>query len=163
MDIKTKLTKPLDEVIDFKAAGLMYTVLMPTKEMEFGAKVLHLDSTNIPNYTLGKRGIYQGILVTPPGNYIFLKLIGMCLKTPLRALKINYHLFVQQAYQILKKYSKTNSLATGLNKLHGIDCYLFQEVLLGKYKNPDRYGFCSCIYDQKEKVCDTRYTDYPWK
>ena len=163
MDIKTKLTKPLDEMVDFNARGLMYTVLMPTVEQVGVELAFRINSHNVPNYTLFKRGIYQGIIISSPGNYIFLKLIGMCLKTPLSALKINYLLFVQQAYQILKKNSKTNSLAPGLKKLQGIDCYLFQEVLLGKCKNPDRYGFCSCIYDQKEKVCDTRYSDYPWK
>ena len=163
MDIKTKLTKPLDEVIDFDAAGLMYTVLMPTMEMlMLGGRFFRLDCQNVPNYTLFKRGIYQGIIISSPGNYIFLKLIGMCLKTPLSALKIKYLLFVQQAYQILKKNSKTNSLAPGLNKLDGIDCYLFQEVLR-KCDKRDRYGVCSRIYDQKEKVADTRYTDYPWK
>jgi len=163
MDIKTKLTKPLDEMVDFNARGLMYTVLMPTVEQVGVELAFRINSHNVPNYTLFKRGIYQGIIISSPGNYIFLKLIGMCLKTPLSALKINYLLFVQQAYQILKKNSKTNSLAPGLNKLHGIDCYLFQEVLLGKCNKRDRYGHCSRIYDQDTKICDTRYTDYPWK
>ena len=160
LDIKTQLTKPLSDVIDLTIPNRMYTVLGAGLN-NILLSSMKMDSTgeNLNLYNI----IYQGIIITPPKNYIMLILINMCLTTPVHTLSINYLLFVHQMYDVLQNNSKNKTLKQGLNNLHNIDCYLFEEKLLNKCADRDRYGHCSAIYDGDEKICSTRWSDYPWK
>lgn len=140
MDIKTELIKPLDDMFpDDKA---LYTVI---------SKV---DNT-----------MYQGIIAVRPRNELFSRLIRfmVCKHSVLASLE--YHIFTKDFYRQIDIDTGHKPVAgKTLGKLS--DYYLFQEQCS---KNPsdcydglDRYGFCSYITDNDERIIKMRYSDYPW-
>ena len=60
LDIKTKLIKPIDKIFDLDSKNTMYTVI---------------DRLGINEDGIGS--FYQGIILTPKGNEIFLELINV--------------------------------------------------------------------------------------
>lgn len=138
LDIKIILTKPLRDV--FPNPEYLYTC----------------NASGRPIFT--SRCIFQGIISTPPKNYIFKQLINKILCTSDILLAIDYLSFTKDFYKALKKYNKPYKLLDEIcdNKLN-VDL------------DPDRYGFKCAIYDLdkgppyiKDREFIVRYTDYPW-
>lgn len=141
LDIKTKLIKPLDQIFDLNQ-NILYTVL----------PLSHPAS------------IYQGVLLSPRGNNIFLDLIRQISKTKNSKLRDEYQTITIMTKQIITKYSISGKLSAGPNKLlnNDMSCYLLTESCTNATTNEigDKYGYSCKIYDRDRHVLDTRYNDF---
>ena len=145
LDIKTQLITPIEKI--FTKNNTMYTVL---------AK--------------GPKQVYQGVIATPKGNPIFLKLIEFMMNINLHDLrtKKTYLIFTIDMYRNINKLTHGTHLRQGYNKSKnkGIDYYLFQEKCsknsLECSDGLDRYGYCCYINNNNKKIIKTRYSDFPW-
>ena len=139
-DIKTKLIKPLDEIFNLDQ-NVLYTVL--------------------PEHPTA---IYQGILLSPKGNQIFLDLIEGIINLSDSEINTDYQVITNLTKKILMKYSESKKLLEGYNKLsNNMDCYLFVEKCTDVVPNnlePDKYGLYCRIYDKGQHVFDTRFQDF---
>lgn len=141
VDIKTKLTQPIESVFDFDQDGIFYTVL-----------------------SIVPKTIYQGILATWPGNEIFLIAISSIIATPSALPKLDYHVFTRQFYNICLQKSIDKKLEPGGNLLeNGKNLMLYQEKCSDQCTTPDQYGRCCSIYNDQQPIIDVRWSDYPWK
>lgn len=137
MDIKTKLIKPLKEI--FTENDIIYSVLSNDKDH-----------------------IYQGVISTPPKQYLFLKLINFIIRIQNPS---SYHLFCKDFYYNIFDdvgYIKPGLLLGKYNKY-----YLFQEkcsttdIAMCNNKT-DKYGLCCYIYDGNNPIIKTRRSSFPW-
>ena len=72
--------------------------------------------------------IYQGILLSPKGNQIFLDLIEGIINLSHSEINTDYQVITNLTKKILMKYSESKKLLEGYNKLsNNMDCYLFVE------------------------------------
>ena len=157
LDIKTKLIKPIDKIFDLDSKNTMYTVI---------------DRLGINEDGIGS--FYQGIILTPKGNEIFLELISRMVKTGYKKIDQNYAIVCQQMKEIINHKARNSMLVQGNNYLaDGLNCYLLREkcatVTDSECPNLDRYGFCCKIYDKdvsdqndntEKHVIDTRFANY---
>lgn len=140
LDIKTELIKPLKEIFP---NNYTYSVL-----------------------SINQNTIYQGIIATPPGNPLFLKLIYFMVKLVEKRTKFPYIIFTIDFFHKIYDYCDKKPEA-GLNiGKKGFNYYLYVEKC-SKNKNKcydglDRYGLCCFVYDGKTKMIKSRYSDFPW-
>lgn len=141
LDIKSKLTHPIESFIDFDSLeNRFYTALSTTPGT-----------------------IYQGIIATPPGSPIMLRAIQAIVRTPKLAPKFYYHVFTTQLYRILLDETKV-PLNPGENELrNGGKLILLSETCQPLCATPDRYGKCCKLELFGNKVMDVRWPDYPWR
>ena len=143
LDIKTELIKPLDEVF---SQNFTYSVISIVRDT-----------------------IYQGIISTPPGNPIFLKLIKFMVQLVKSKRKYAYIIFTKDFWNNIYRECNIRPYA-GMNRNvenKKYNYYLFQEVC-SKNKNEcydglDKYKLCCYICDGGERVIKSRYSDFPWK
>lgn len=139
-DIKTKLIKPLDKIFNLDQ-NVLYTVL--------------------PEHPTA---IYQGILLSPRGNKIFLDLIYAITQLSDYEIDHDYQVITTLTKNILTKYSISGKLLEGHGRLsNNMGCYLFTEkcttdIPLGIHA--DKYGLYCKIYDKDNHVIDSRYHDF---
>lgn len=141
MDVKTKLTRPINSVFDFNQSDTFYTVL-----------------------SIVPKTIYQGIIATQPNNVFLLMAISSIVDTLSSISRIDYHVFTKQLYNILQSQTLGELTRGNQTMLNGKNLYLFQEVCdTLNCKTPDQYGRCCSIYKGSDNVIDVRWADYPWK
>ena len=107
-----------------------------------------------------KKSIYQGIIMTPPGNPVIKEqLLFVLLNNPKQ-----YDHYVSNFYKTLQRDIIGNFISKtgGIHKLsNGWSVYLYYETCV---KGNDRYGVNCKIYDNSgHTICGTRYHDFPWK
>ena len=142
LDIKTELIMPLNKVFN---KNQTYSVLSIVKDT-----------------------IYQGIIATPAGNPIFLKLIQFMVD--LLASKRQFHYIIFTAdfwHKIKEECEEKPKLGLNVNKTDpNFNYYLFQEKCSKDandcYDGLDKYQMCCFVYDNGKKVLKTRYSDFPW-
>ena len=139
LDIKTDLIKPIDQIF---TKDYLYSVIAKNK-----------------------KSIYQGIIATPPNNPIFKVLIDHIIEN--KHLTRDYLLFTREFYNQLNILCKRKVKAGfNKNKVSDINIYLFQEICSKNIyecsDGLDRYRLCCHVYDKKNKIIKTRYSDYPW-
>ena len=127
------------------------------------------DNTFYTSLTIYSKSIYNGILASPPCNEIFKLLIIYIININKNFLELDYLAFCSQIYIIISHYigqqpKKPGNYLTYIGSNNNI--ILFQEVCdcsLHSDLKPDRYGFCSKIYDSNNNIIfNNRYYDYPW-
>ena len=141
LDIKTELIMPLRDIF---TENHTYSVISIVKD-----------------------SIYQGIIATPPGNPVFLKLVYFMIK--LVELKKPYHyiIFTLDFYQKIMEECKS-SVKTGINynKISEFNYYLFLEKCTNRagdcYDGLDKHKLCCNVYHDNKKIIKTRYADFPW-
>jgi hypothetical protein len=155
---------------DFLRYGLLYT---------FGGVYLDIKTTLIQPLHLSihtkrplmgaisivPKTIYQGVLASPRGNPIFLRIMSRMIKTPYAAAK-NYILFTQYHYEVLQALS-SQPLRAGSVFNHTSSFDLLQERCSRNNMDCpdglDRYGLCCYLLDKNQKpIFKVRYADYPW-
>ena len=145
LDIKTELIKPLDNIIK---KDVTYSVL-----------------------SIVRNTVYQGVLASPSGNPIFLKLIKFMIEIVKEGDKIPYLIFTRDFYRKVGEDCKIGlygRLYEGYNiNIKNKNNYYFFTEKCSKNKKQcrdglDRYGLCCFIFDDKEKIFKTRYSDFPW-
>jgi len=125
--------------------------------------------------------IFQGVIIAPPGQPIFLKLIDHIV-TNVEKVLCNYHLFVHYFLKLIKEDASTKTITPGKITGKELNYYLFEEIATRDanqcYDGLDRHGYCSYILDlgknqddddgdddvinEQKKIFKTRYADYPW-
>jgi hypothetical protein len=122
--------------------------------------------------------IFQGVIIAPPGQPIFLKLIDHIVANVDKASR-DYHMFVQYFLKLIKEDVSTKTITPGKVTGKGLNYYLYEEIATRDanqcYDGLDRHGYCSYIVDvgnnydgddddinQQKKIFKTRYADYPW-
>ena len=142
LDIKTELIKPLDEIF---TRNHTYSVL-----------------------SIVRNTVYQGVIATPPGNPIFLKLIKFMINIVKGGRKYNYIIFTRDLWNNIHRECNARPFA-GINKnLENpkFNYNLFQEKCtkdkLDCYDGLDRHNLCCYIYEGNEKIIKSRYADFPW-
>ena len=142
LDIKTELIKPLNEIFN---KNYTYSVLSIVRDT-----------------------IYQGVIATPPGNPIFLKLIKFMIQLVKTGRKYNYIIFTKDFWNNVYRECNMRPFA-GINK--NIDnpkfsYQLFQEKCtkdkLDCYDGLDRHKLCCYICEGGERIIKSRYADFPW-
>jgi hypothetical protein len=134
LDADLILKRPLDEV--FRDRRLAYTAI-DTKS----------------------RGIFQAVLVSPPHNPVFAKLIDLMVETVTR--DYDYDVFTRQFYTQF-----TNVVGPGQYSAFNTNWELFQErcgsaAQCGDRK--DKYGFCCNVYNARgDLLMGSRYPDFPF-
>lgn len=131
-----------------------------------------------------KSHIFQGVIIAPPGQPIFLKLIDHMVANVGKASR-HYHMFVQYFLKLIKEDASINTITPGKITGKELNYYLFKEIATHDanqcYDGLDRHGFCSYIVDvgnnqddviqddvihddviQDKRIFKTRYADYPW-
>jgi hypothetical protein len=140
LDIKTELIRPLNQVFP---NNYTYSVL-----------------------SIIKNSIYQGIIATPPGNPLFLKLIYFMVKLVEKRKKFPYIIFTIDFFHKIYDYCDQKP-KPGLNiGKKGYNYYLYIEKC-SKNKNKchdglDRYGLCCYVYNGHKRMIKNRYSDFPW-
>ena len=142
LDIKTELIRPLNEIFN---KNYTYSVLSIVRDT-----------------------IYQGVIATPPGNPVFLKLIKFMIQLVKSGRKYNYIIFTKDLWNNVYRECNMRPFA-GVNK--NIDnpkfnyC-LFQEKCtkdkLDCYDGLDRHKLCCYICEGGERIIKSRYADFPW-
>jgi hypothetical protein len=140
LDIKTELILDLNDLISQHANnGQILTVIDKTQS-----------------------AIYQGIIIAPPKQTIFLTLIDGILNSGKNP---PYNLYIKDFYRYIQ--NDAQSVKEGFLKGNRFYYTLFSEVCSKNakecYDGLDRYGFCCNVYYQGKKIIKTRYADYPWK
>ena len=129
--------------------------------------------------------IFQGVIMAPPDQPIFLKLIDHMVANVEKASR-DYHMFVQYFFKLIKEDASTSTITPGKITGKELNYYLFKEIATRDvnqcYDGLDRHGYCSYIFDvennhddvihddvihdddinQQKKIFKTRYADYPW-
>ena len=142
LDIKTVLIKDIDTI--FTNKNTLYTVI-----------------------NFRGNSIYQGVIATPPGNNIFLKLIDTMIYIKKPIPKKQYHFSCIDMFNIIR-HEVGNYLQIGDNFTNNkFNYHLFKEQCVNKNlcvdDIPDRYNVCCNIYDEfNNKIIKTRYSDFPW-
>ena len=139
LDIKTDLIKPLDEI--FTDKNINYSVL-----------------------SMNKDTIYQGILYSPPKNSLYLELIKK-IREVQSSVQKNY---LQNTRYFYSSLANGKKLEQKLNKTNYGSWHLFQEKCdtdCQDQNRRDRYGYCCSIFDNGNKVFNTRDPKYgiTWK
>jgi len=141
-DIKTDFKTPIEQMYDFTAKNTWYTVIGKNK-----------------------KSIYNGIIVTPPGNPVIWKAIRYIYVYP------NPYYYLQYVSNLFDNIQEecTSPLSVGENiQQNGWSCYLQQEECVScdetnKEINCDRYNLNCVIKDENGKInFNTRYLDFPW-
>ena len=128
LDVKTRLVRPLRECVD---PSQNTTVLAPEKN-----------------------AIYQGIIMTRPGEQIFLNLIYAILETPDLSLAFDYLLITRQMRDAV--FQERSNWRLFVEKCSSQPT----EVCEGRL---DRYNLCCSVVDDSEEVMfATRFSDFPW-
>lgn len=142
LDIKTELIKPISEIF---GENYTYSVL-----------------------SIVRNTVYQGVIATPAGNPLFLKLIKFMVKIAKSKRKYSYILFTKDFWNNVYKECNMTPIA-GVNKnVENINnnYYLFQEVCSKDeslcYDGLDRHKLCCYICKDNEKIIKSRYADFPW-
>ena len=142
LDIKTELIKPLSDIFN---RNHTYSVLSIVRDT-----------------------IYQGVIATPPGNPVFLKLIKFMIQLVKSGRKYNYIIFTKDFWNNVYRECNMRPFA-GINK--NIDnpkfnYQLFQEKCtkdkLDCYDGLDRHKLCCYICEGGERIIKSRYADFPW-
>lgn len=142
LDIKTELIKPLSDIFN---KNYTYSVLSIVRDT-----------------------IYQGVIASPPGNPIFLKLIKFMIQLVKSERKYNYIIFTKDFWNNVYRECNMRPFA-GINK--NIDnpkfnYLLFQEKCtkdkLDCYDGLDRHKLCCYICEGGERIIKSRYADFPW-
>ena len=145
LDIKTELILDLNNII--KNRNYIYTAIA---------------CENVNNV----ESIYQGVIATPPKQKIFLRLIDFILKTDVKDIVKNYHIFTTDFFNNIKEDTILNSVNEKLNEGKENNYYLFSERCTFNesncYDGLDKVGICSYIYDGEKKIIKTRYSAYPF-
>jgi len=105
-------------------------------------------------YSKKHNEIYQGVISSYPKNKMFLYLIDAIVRGPSNPL-YNRHCLDMYAY-LLSNKNKDIKITMYQEKCSSIDCSNCADGF-------DRYGYCCNIYDGKNIIIKTRYSDYPWK
>lgn len=142
LDIKTELIKPLKKVFPDNHT---YSVL-----------------------SIVKNTVFQGIIATPPGNPIFLKLIHFMVSIIEDKVKYSYLIFTKDFFNKIYYYcDKMPQPGLNIGK-KDFNYYLYIERCSDD-KNMcsdglDRYGKCCYIYDKNNNIpiIKNRYADFPW-
>ena len=147
-DIKTEFIAPLSSL--FKNS--------------YGSKPLiyFVDSSN--------NTIYNGVIVTPEKQKIFLDAINFIVQKSIQLPKLHYGCFIEDLFDKVSADLQTRNFKTGFNEGHNNNYFFFEEILSKNASDCpdgfDRYGLCSWIYDSdtrpNRRVIKTRYSDYPW-
>lgn len=149
-DIKTILTRPVDEMFPIKK-NRCYTILSI------------IDNT-----------IYQGVLAFPPRSQIILAAIHNMLSTQ-SDIKLNYLIYTYQLYRLLVQNSKTfdfkhgtfhpvTTLKTGDYNIGNTVLTLYAEVETKEDTPLDKWGHrrIDVMNNVGEKICVIRDHRYPW-
>ena len=171
IDIKTELLKPLQDI--FTIHGNTLTTV-PTSSST------HSKNRNRITYTVlspakitgstEARSCFQGVLGTPKGNPLFLRLIYHLVDATKPI--IDYLITTKHIYELISEATGRRTLIGGLNHAKDntttstFDYFLLEEKkreISECYDGPDRYGGCYYIFHGKDKVLKTRYADYPWE
>lgn len=150
IDIKTELIRDMDDLFKSRQHIDLFTVL-----------------------SIFPKTIYQGIIAAKPGQPFFLSLIDSVVKVPKIVRDRDYLIFTRNFYRALDEASTTSPDAgestfvqPGHASSSSSSVYLFQEICTTTngacYDGLDRYNRCCYVYDKKERVFKTRYSDYPW-
>jgi len=141
-DIKTDFKTPIEQMYNFTTKNTWYTVIGQDK-----------------------KSIYNGIIVTPPGNPIIWKAIRYIYIYPD---PYYYHQYVVNLFNNIQE-DCTSPLSVGENvQQNGWSCYLQQEECVScdesnKEIKCDRYNLNCVIKDENGKInFNTRYLDFPW-
>lgn len=123
------------------------------------------------------RTLFQGVIASPKGNPLFLRLIQDFLETtkPIR----DYFITTRTIYEeICTATSRRNlsagwnptpltaTASAGLSQQPIFDYYLFEEQkrrVVECYDGADRHRGCYFIVRGEDKVMKVRYADYPWE
>jgi len=138
-DIKTDFQKNIREIFDDKNSKTWYTVL----------------STH-------KGQIFNGIIVTPPGNPVLLKAINNIYDNPKPP---KYEYYIEKLFDIISENcGKKLSVGNNIQK-NDWNCILFQEECNFNCKiDCDKYGYKCVIKNENDQIIfNTRYNDFPWK
>ena len=142
LDIKTELIRPINEIFNRNHTYSVISIVRDT--------------------------IYQGVIASPPGNPIFLKLIKFMIQLVKSGRKYNYIIFTKDFWNNVYRECNMRPFA-GLNKNvenPKFDYYLFQEKCtkekLDCYDGLDRHKLCCYICQGGERVIKSRYADFPW-
>jgi mannosyltransferase OCH1-like enzyme len=142
-DIKTNFQVPIKDIFDLTKPDTWYTVIGHDK-----------------------KSIYNGIIVTPPGNPIIFESIKYIYKNPN---PFSYSLYIKKLFNnITKMCNKPLSIGDNL-QTNNWNCILQQEDCLNCDKTGivgkcDKYSLQCKIRDKNNQVnFKTRYTDFPWK
>jgi hypothetical protein len=140
LDIKTELILDLEELImQHGNRGEVITVIDKTQS-----------------------AIYQGIIIAPPKQTIFLTLIDGILNS---AKNPPYNLFIKDFYRYIQ--NDASIVKEGQLKGKRLNYTLFTEICSKNsqdcHDGLDRYGFCCNVFYKGKKIIKTRYADYPWK
>lgn len=142
MDIKTELIRPLSEIFN---RNYTYSVLSIVRDT-----------------------VYQGVIATPPGNPIFLKLIKFMIQLVKSGRKYNYIIFTKDLWNNIYRECNMRPFA-GVNKNienPKFNYLLFQEKCtkdkLDCYDGLDRHKLCCYICEGGERIIKSRYADFPW-
>jgi hypothetical protein len=140
LDIKTELILDLNDLILQHANnGQIITVIDKTQS-----------------------AMYQGIIIAPPKQTIFLTLIDGILNSGKNP---PYNLYIKDFYRYIQYDAR--SVKEGNVKGKRFNYTLYSEICSKNakecYDGLDRYGFCCNVYYQGKKIVKTRYADYPWK
>ncbi len=142
LDIKTELIKPLNEIFN---RNYTYSVISIVRDT-----------------------VYQGVIATPPGNPLFLKLIKFMIQIVKTGRKYNYIIFTKDFWNNVYRECNMRPFA-GVNKNIENPKYnylLFQEKCtkdkLDCYDGLDRHKLCCYICEGGERIIKSRYADFPW-
>jgi mannosyltransferase OCH1-like enzyme len=140
LDIKTILVKQLDEIF--------------------------IDKTYFYSCISFVKGIYQGVIASPPRNILFLALINKIVNTWEILIKFNYLIFCEDMFKKIKNDTLNNKLTNGLNKGRLYNYYLFEEKCTSSISDIcpklDRYKRCCSIYDNNNLLFIGRDPNFPW-
>lgn len=131
LDVKTELKAPLEDV--FRDPSHAYTV----------------------HSGMAKSTMYQGVVASPRGNPLFVRLLEDAVRTPQLLLDFNYLLFTKRFKQLMHTSSRPWHL-------------LQEHCVLWACDEPDRYGLCCVIRDSDGSdggdtppvVMNTRFADF---
>ena len=171
IDIKTELLRPLQDI--FTIRGNSLTTIpkgSPTTNNRITYTVLSPAKITGSTGSTEARSCFQGVLGTPKGNLLFLRLIYNIVDATKPI--IDYLITTKHIYELISEATGRRTLIGGLNRAkdnsttNPFDYFLFEEKkreISECYDGPDRYGGCYFIFHGSDKVMKTRYADYPWE
>ena len=107
--------------------------------------------------------IYQGIIITPPRQPIFLALMAAILQS---GPSPPYNLFILDFMKYILADTFSSSMKEGGQPGKHHTYFLYKEICSRSAKHCedglDRYGLCCNVFSGEKRIIKTRYSDYPW-